>query len=89
MSDHFRIPAQVHARGFDGETVVLDLAAGKYFALDDVGSVVWQELSSGRSVDEVVAILTSKYDVDEAVAKGDVERLAGELVIAGLLVRVP
>jgi hypothetical protein len=82
---HFQIPAQVHARRFDDELVVLHLGVGEYFSLDPVGSTIWDQLAGGKTAEEAVAILLAEYDVDELTARTDVERLANELVAAGLL----
>lgn len=86
MAAAFYVPSHVHSRQFDGETVVLNLADGKYFSLDEVGAAVWNSLTDGKTLDEVVAQLVSAYEVDEATARVDVERLSEQLIAAGLLV---
>ena len=45
-SDTVALCEGTSAREFDGEWVVLDLNAGNYFGLDDVGGKVWQELAA-------------------------------------------
>jgi hypothetical protein len=81
----FRLSQQVHARRFDGETIILDLGAGKYFSLDEVGAAIWERLGNGLSVGEVAEQILVEYDVDPQTARGDVERMARELLAAGLL----
>lgn len=87
-SARFAVPKDVHYRRFDNEVVVLDLGAGKYFALDEIGSQVWDRLAAGKAVDQIVADLVALYDTDEATARADVNRLAEELVAAGLMGRL-
>ena len=87
MDQRFRPASQVHGRRFEREMVVLDLGAGKYFSLDEVGTAIWEKLTSGLSLGEVVAQILDTYDVDEPSARRDVERLASELVAAGLLAK--
>jgi Coenzyme PQQ synthesis protein D (PqqD) len=87
MMDRFRIPTQVHARRFEDELVVLDLREGKYFALDAVGSVIWDELTTGKTPEETAATLVATFDVSESTANADVHRLADELLAVGLLER--
>ena len=84
-ASRFQIPVQVHARRFDDELVILHLGAGEYFSLDPVGSTIWDQLTAGKTPGEAVAVLIAQYDVDETTARTDVERLATELVAAGLL----
>lgn len=67
--------------------VILHLGIGEYFALDVIGSIVWEQVSSGKTTDEVVAFLISEFAVDEQTARSDVERLTGELLALGLLER--
>jgi hypothetical protein len=83
----FRPGQEVHARRFDGEMVVVDLGGGKYFSLDEVGTAIWDHLASGLSLAETAEKILAAYDVDAETARRDVERLAGELVVARLLER--
>jgi hypothetical protein len=85
--ERFRPAQQVHARRFDGETVVVDLGGGKYFSLDEVGTAIWDHLASGLSLAETAQKILDGYDVDADTARRDVERMAGELVGAGLIER--
>jgi hypothetical protein len=87
VTERYRIATQVHARRFDDEVVVLHLGVGHYYALDVVGSTIWEHLTSGRTAAETVVTLLTEYDVDETTARADVQRLTEELVAAGLLAR--
>jgi hypothetical protein len=81
----FAVPEHVHFRHFDQEIVLLDLAGGKYFALDEVGAEVWRRLADGKSVDQIAADLVTLFDTDETTARADVASLLGELAAAGLI----
>jgi hypothetical protein len=87
ITAHFQVPAQVHARRFDDELVILHLGVGVYFSLDPVGSTIWEQLTGGKTDDETVAAVLAEYDVDEPTARADVQRLTEDLVAAGLLER--
>jgi coenzyme PQQ synthesis protein D (PqqD) len=67
------------------ETVLLDLDSGLYFALNEVGARVWELCDGDRSLDDIVAVVTSEYDVDTKTARADVtellEQLAGERLL--------
>ena len=77
----------VHARQFDEELVILDLAQGMYFALDQIGSRLWSGLVAGRPVAQIAAEVVSEYDVTYAQALADLVALGDELVARGLMVR--
>jgi hypothetical protein len=81
----FRVPPDVHGRAFHGEMVLLHLGAGAYFSLDPVGSIIWEELSAGKTLDDAVARVLADFDVDETTARVDAKRLVDELMAAGLL----
>ncbi len=85
---HYCGAQQVHVRRFDGETVLVDLARGEYFSLDEVGGDIWDGLAQGLSLAEVVMKLATSYDADPETIRRDAERLTAELVAAGLLVAV-
>jgi hypothetical protein len=80
-------PAQsVHARLFDGELVILDLARGEYFALDPIGSRLWAGLETGLTVEDVAREIVAEYSVTVEQAVADLRALADDLVARGLLV---
>jgi hypothetical protein len=76
----------VHARMFDEELVILDLAKGEYFALDHVGARLWCGLDEGRTVEEIVQEVVEEYDVTADRAMADLVVLGDELVARGLFV---
>jgi hypothetical protein len=82
---HLQPAANVHVRRFDDDLVLLHLGAGVYYSLDPVGATIWEALALGHSVEETVGEVLRQYDVDEATARGDVQKLVADLVAAGLL----
>jgi hypothetical protein len=85
-SARFRRSEGVHARRFDDEIVLLDLQGGRYYGLDEVGADVWEALSDGATVEDVVARLHDRYDVERARLEQDVRALVDDLMRSGLLV---
>lgn len=77
----------VAAQIADGEAVLLDIESGEYFALNPVGSRIW-ELSDGtRSTAEIVSVICDEFDVAEDVAMADTHQILGELEKEKLVVR--
>ncbi len=79
------VPPDVLLQHLEGETVFLDLAGGKYFGLDPVGSRMWQVLTSSPSIQAAYDALLAEYDVSPDELRRDLEELVGKLVAAGLL----
>lgn len=81
----FIIPAHVMSRQVGDETVILDLGSGTYFGLNPVGARVWQLLSGGSAVADIVTTLLGEFDAAEDQLQDDVDALIAELVTRGLV----
>jgi hypothetical protein len=86
LDKRLNIPPQVMSRLVGDETVLLDLASGIYFGLDNVGQRIWECVSDGKSLAETIDAIVAEYDVDEAQARNDVIDFAKTLVERGLLI---
>ena len=63
----------------EGEAVILNLTNGVYYTLDSVGTVIWEELMTGKGLDEIVAVVCERFAEDATVIRGDLEELLGHL----------
>jgi hypothetical protein len=87
VSFHMRVstPAQVVTRPLDGELVLLNLDTETYFGLDEVGTRMWEVLSTTPSIEAAFGQLAAEYDVDATTLRTDLEALLGQLVDGGLV----
>lgn len=53
--------------------------------LNEVGAFLWRQLESDTTVEAVLAAMLEEYEVDEAVAKADLEKFIKELEEANLI----
>ena len=53
------------SRLVEDETVVLDLESGMYFGLDGTGKRIWESVSEGHSLREIVSIIVAEYEAKE------------------------
>lgn len=84
------VPApDVVVRDLDGEAVVLDLATGTYFGLNDIGTRIWQLIVQQRTLAEVVEMLEREFDAPVDRLEADLHAFVGRLVAKGLLQPVP
>lgn len=61
---------------FDGgEGILVDLNTKKYYQLNETAMVVWKGLEKGKSLGEIVADITSNYEVAPDKATTSVERI--------------
>jgi len=69
----------------DGEAIIINLADGSYYSLDSVGSEVWTMVEQSRSVDQIVSVLSGRYDASEEIIRGAVEDLLARLAVEELV----
>jgi hypothetical protein len=77
--------SELEWREVEGEIVALDLRASTYLSVNKTGTALWPRLTAGASRDELVAVLTSRFDVDAEAAGRDVDSFVGVLEEKGLL----
>lgn len=83
----FRIAEAVRSRRIADETVLVDLERGVYYALDEVGTEIWDGLSEGDDTPEALKLrILRRFEVDAERAATDLDRLLGELERTGLIV---
>jgi hypothetical protein len=68
------------------ELLMMSVAAGKYFNLNDVGSRIWELLAQPMSAEGLVAVLTAEYDVDANTACAEVVEFLSALRERDLLI---
>ena len=69
-----------------GQTVLLRLEDGGYYALDEVGARIWELCDGGRAVGEIVAVLCEEFDAAEATVRDDVLEFIDDLRRERLLI---
>jgi hypothetical protein len=75
------------AADLGGEVVILGMKEGAYFSVSTVAERIWALLQSPHRLADVVATLTSEYDVATDQCTRDVLAFAEDLCARGLVVR--
>lgn len=68
------------------ETVLLDLESEEFYGLDGVGARLFELLERPQSLDEVIDVVHTEYEVERHVLAADLRALAVELIERKLLV---
>ncbi len=68
-----------------GEVAILNLDAGMYYGLDDVGARVWQLAQEPTKVAGIQSRILEEYDVEPERGRREIFELLQELVEEGLL----
>jgi hypothetical protein len=72
----------------DGQTVLLRMHDGGYYALDEVGATIWELCDGSREVAEIVEMLCAEFDAPASTVLADVLEFVGDLLRERLLVLV-
>lgn len=67
------------------EAVILDMAGGVYFGLNQVGARIWELLKTPRRVQSIRDELLAEYEVDAGACEQDLLRVLEEMRSAGLV----
>lgn len=78
-------PEHVMFRELDGEAVLLNLQNEMYYGLDEVGTRMWQLLTTSESVQAAMDSMLEEFDVTPETLEQDVARMIQELQEHGLL----
>jgi hypothetical protein len=77
-------------RDVDGEIVLLNVATGQYFGLDEVGSRVWmmleQDGEAGTALTTLQERVVAEFDVDGPTALTDLTALVRQLMEQQLVI---
>ena len=68
-----------------GETVMLQMRSGMYYAADEIGSRIWSLLEQPRTVAEIRQAIVAEYQVDSARCGADLIQFIEQLKSAGLI----
>jgi hypothetical protein len=86
LRQRLRPAPDVVFREVEGEMVLLDLAAGRYFGLDEVGTRMWQVLTEADTLEAACEQLVGEFEVEPERLREDLLGLVEELRESGLLV---
>jgi hypothetical protein len=70
----------------DGEVLMMSIEQGRYFALNEVASDVWQRLESPCSFADLIDGLAASYDAGPAVITADMIVLLRDMLARDVIV---
>lgn len=85
--DHLllRPSPEVQGTDMDGETVLLNLSTGRYYSLNQVGSVIWSLCTGAHTLRDIQTMLCDRFEVPPERALDDLVVLVNQLLQEGLL----
>jgi hypothetical protein len=80
--------ADVPWKRLEDSVMILDLASGDFFELDELGSRIWRDLDGARTLAEQARVIADEYGVALETACSDVIEFVTELDAKGLVTRI-
>lgn len=69
----------IDAADLNGEKVMMNLDKGRYFALNEVGSRIWDMMDRPLTVRDIVDAMTREYEIDEQSCAKEVLAFLGKM----------
>ncbi|AGX43811.1 lasso peptide biosynthesis PqqD family chaperone [Clostridium saccharobutylicum] len=70
---------QIDTTDLNGDKVMMNLDKGKYFALNSVGSRIWEIIEQEIYVKDLIKILLQEYNIDKKTCESNVLNYLGVL----------
>ena len=84
-STTFVIAKEVLATELGAEFVMLNLADGIYYGLDEVGGEIWKLLATPVTAADICRAIAASFDVEPDQCHADVQKLLESLASRGLI----
>jgi len=85
LASRIIVPEHVLTRELEGEMVILNLETERYLGLDDVGTRMWNALTTAGTVGEACERLLDEYEVEGERLRADVADLVERMAAEGLV----
>ncbi|MDQ7083749.1 MAG: PqqD family protein [Sulfurovum sp.] len=87
LDTKINILASVFTQIVDDEMIILDTQSANYFALDAIGTVMWEQLSVDASLAHLYAYMLEAYEVEASVLLEDMTIFIAKLEEKALIER--
>ena len=85
FNQKIRLADKLIGKKVDGEWVFLNLNNGVYYGLNETGSLIWDELASGKKPEMAMDRLQRVFEIDPSTAEKDVKQFVAQLKKEGVI----
>ncbi|MGE0525915.1 MAG: PqqD family protein [Bdellovibrionales bacterium] len=80
-----QVSRDILSKTLSGEEVLMDLANGNYYGLNETGTRIWQAVKAGRTEAQIAEDLAADYGINANEALADVREFCALLQSENLL----
>ncbi|MBI9098773.1 MAG: PqqD family protein [Spirochaetaceae bacterium] len=89
LNEKFKIREDVISTELDGEIVLMDVAKGEYYSLNEVGTLIWKTIGeSVVSFNDICQAILDAFDIDRFTCEADVTKLLKQMKDTGIVEKV-
>jgi hypothetical protein len=77
--------ADIVATKLDNEATILNIKTGKYYALNEIGTRIWELIPEYGDTEEILKALMNDYNAEASILRRDLFNLIDTLVLADLV----
>jgi len=85
MALTFQRSPTILATDMDGDLVMMNIERGEYVGLKGIGPRLWALLEQPGSVDDLVAVVTREYEIDDATCRRDIQGFLDQMIAKGMV----
>ncbi len=87
--DHsWKTSPDIASRKVASEVVLLNVKTSEYYSMNPTAVLIWELISRGRGLEDIVAEVAAEFDADEARVRKDALELIKKLEAEKLITRV-
>ncbi|MCB2194299.1 MAG: lasso peptide biosynthesis PqqD family chaperone [Bacteroidetes bacterium] len=77
---------EILASDLDGEKVMMSIQQGEYYGLGKTGTFIWDHIEEPITIKELVALITTKYNVSNEQCFQDIKPFITDLIEKQLII---
>ncbi len=85
MEERYMLDPELLYSKIGNEIVLLTVESGKYFKIDEIGSLIWEYIKKPKSISEIKDYLIQDYNVTEDQCVADISSFLDKLISDNLL----
>lgn len=85
INSKITLPSSVFIQEIDDEIIILDSLTKEYFAINEIGKVIWNLMSQSKKLEDIKTEMLELYEVEENQLENDILNFIKALEEKGLI----
>lgn len=85
INTKIKLSSKLYASEIADEAVILEKTAGVYYALNQMGVVIYKFLKEAKTIAQLVSLIAEKYDVESTNLENVLQEFVKEMIDANIV----